>query len=185
MVKFLTRVQLVLETIVERLGQLGGWILFATVALVFINTVNRYAFEFSPVWLQELEWHLLAANVALGLAYAWRHNDHIAVDFFSQHYSPRARLWMDFIVALLIAIPVTLFMIETTFPYVERAYSMGEGSPNPGGLPYRWIPRSFVIVAFVLLLLEAVATAIRSGLDIFAPKSQKSASVQSGSDDTQ
>ncbi len=174
MVKFLTRVQLVLETIVERLGQLGGWVLFVTVALVFINTFNRYVFEFSPMWLQELEWHLLAANVALGLAYAWVHRDHIAVDFFSQRYSARGRQWMEFLVAVVIAIPVTIFMIKISFPYVERAYTMGEGSPNPGGLPYRWIPRSFVIVAFALLLLEAIATAIRSGLALFAPQSQAS-----------
>ncbi len=184
MVRFLTRVQLALETAVERLGQLGGWILFITVALVFINTFNRYVFEFSPMWLQELEWHLLAANVALGLAYAWRYRDHIAVDFFSQRYSPRGHLWMEFLVALVIAIPVTIFMIKISIPYVERAYTMGEGSPNPGGLPYRWIPRSFVIVAFALLLLEAIATAIRSGLALFAPQSQASPPEQTGTNNS-
>ncbi|MEX1081327.1 MAG: TRAP transporter small permease subunit [Halofilum sp. (in: g-proteobacteria)] len=157
-----------LDTIVERVGQLGGWILFAAVAVVFLNTINRYAFEFSPVWVQELEWHLLAGCIALGLAFAWHHRDHIAVDVFSQYYSPKARQWMEFLVAVVIAIPVSIFIIKITLPYVGRSFDMMEGSPNPGGLPYRWIPRSFVVVGFALLLLEGIATAIRSGLAIFA-----------------
>lgn len=171
MIRFLIRVQHVLETIVNRMGQLGGWILFATVAVVFLNTVTRYAFQFSPVWTQELEWHLLAGQGALGLAYAWLHRDHIAVDVFSQHYSPRARQWMEFLVAIVIAIPVSIFMIKIALPYIDRAYQMLEGSPNPGGLPLRFVPKSFVALAFVLLLLEAVATAIRYGLELFAPAS--------------
>lgn len=168
MVQFLKRVQVILDAIVNRMGQLGGWILFATVAIVFLNTVTRYTFQFSPVWAQELEWHLLAGQGALGLAYAWYHRDHIAVDVFSQHYSPRVRQWMEFLVAIVVAIPVSIFMIKIALPYIDRAYQMMEGSPNPGGLPFRFVPKAFVALAFVLLLLEAVSSAIRYGLAIFA-----------------
>lgn len=171
MVEFLRRVQFVLEAIVDRLGQLGGWILFATVALVFVNAFNRYVFAFSPVWIQELEWHLLAAQGALGLAYAWLHRDHIAVDVLSQYYSPTTRRWMEFLVAVVIAIPCSIFLIKVCIPYVDRAYEMMEGSPNPGGLPFRFVPRSFMILAFGLILLEGVASAIRSGLELFGPGS--------------
>jgi len=169
MVEFLRRLQAVLETIVDRFGQLGGWILFATVALVFLNAFNRYAFAFSPVWAQELEWHLLAGQGALGLAYAWLHRDHIAVDVLSQRYSPTARRWMELLVAVVIAIPCSIFLIKVSLPYIDRAYDMMEGSPNPGGLPYRFVPKSFVAVGFLLILLEGVATAIRSGLELFGP----------------
>lgn len=151
--RFLIRVQHALEAIVERLGQLGGWILFATVAVVFLNTVDRYA------------------QIALGLAFAWLHRDHIAVDVFSQYYSPKVRDWMEFLVAVVIAIPVSIFLIKISFPYIDRSFQMMEGSPNPGGLPFRWIPKGAVALAFVLLLLEAIATAIRSGMRIFAPGS--------------
>lgn len=171
MVEFLRRVQLVLEAIVDRFGQLGGWILFATVALVFVNTFNRYAFSFSPVWVQELEWHLLAGQGALGLAYAWLHRDHIAVDVLSQYYSPTVRNWMEFLVAVVVAIPCSIFLIKISIPYIDRAYQMMEGSPNPGGLPYRFVPRSFMTLGFGLIILEGVATAIRSGLDLFGPGS--------------
>lgn len=165
-VEVLRRIYLALEVVVDRAGRIGGWILFATVALVFLNAFNRYAFSFSPVWAQELEWHLLAGQGALGLAYAWLHGDHIAVDVLSQRYSRNVRLWLDLLVAVVIAIPCSLFMIKVAIPYVDRAFDMLEGSPNPGGLPYRFIPKSLVAVGFGLIALQAVATAIKSALEL-------------------
>ena len=168
MVRFLRELQLWLERIVECLGQLGGLVLFATVALVFINAFNRYTFAFSPVWTQELEWHLLAGQGALGIAYAWLHRDHIAVDVFSQHYSRALQHWMHLLVAVVIAIPCSLFLIKVSFPYIDRAYEIMEGSPNPGGLPWRFVPKAFVALTFALVALQALATAIKSGLELFA-----------------
>lgn len=168
MVSFLKTLQRRLEKIVDVLGQVGGWVLFATVALVFFNAFNRYAFAFSPVWTQELEWHLLAGQGALGIAYAWLHRDHIAVDVFSQRYGATAHRWMNLLVALLIAIPCSIYLIYVSLPYIDRAYDMLEGSPNPGGLPWRFVPKSFVALTFALIALEGVATVIRSGLELFA-----------------
>lgn len=178
MVRFLTNLQRRLEWIVNLFGQIGGWVLFATVALVFVNAFNRYVFSFSPVWTQELEWHLLAGQGALGIAYAWLHRDHIAVDVFSQNYSRTAHLWLEFLVALVVAIPCAIFLIKVSFPYIDRAYDILEGSPNPGGLPWRFVPKSFVALTFALVALEAVATAIRSGLALFGLNSQSEAPTQ-------
>jgi TRAP-type mannitol/chloroaromatic compound transport system permease small subunit len=178
MVKLLKDLQRRLERIVDVFGQIGGWVLFATVALVFVNAFNRYAFSFSPVWTQELEWHLLAGQGALGIAYAWLHRDHIAVDVFSQHYSRSANLWMEFLVAFAVAIPCSIFLIKVSFPYIDRAYVILEGSPNPGGLPWRFVPKSFVALTFALVALEAIATAIRTGLELFDPSSDSRARRQ-------
>lgn len=178
MVIFLTKLQRRLEWIVEAFGQIGGWVLFATVALVFVNAFNRYAFSFSPVWTQELEWHLLAGQGALGIAYAWLHRDHIAVDVFSQRYSRTTHLWLEFLVAVLIAIPCAIFLIKVSFPYIDRAYDIMEGSPNPGGLPWRFVPKSFVALTFALVALEAVATAIRSGLALLGLSPEPRAETQ-------
>lgn len=172
MVKFLKSVQRRVEWLVDVLGQVGGWVLFATVALVFVNAFNRYAFAFSPVWTQELEWHLLAGQGALGIAYAWLHRDHIAVDVLSQRYSRTAHQWMELLVAVVIAIPCAVFLIKVSFPYIDRAYDILEGSPNPGGLPWRFVPKSFVALTFALVALEAVATAIRAGLELLGLDSE-------------
>ncbi len=172
MCRVFARLGAVAEAIVDWTGRLGGWLLFGTVALVFINAFNRYAFTFSPVWLQEMEWHLLAAQGALGIAYAWRHNDHIAVDVLSQRYSPTVKAWMNLLIAVVIALPCSIFFIDITLPYIERAYAILEGSPDPGGLPLRFIPKSMVAVAFALIALQAVAVAIKSSLALLGHEAE-------------
>ena len=164
MLRALTALGVAAEAIVDWTGRLGGWLLFATVALVFVNAFNRYVFTFSPVWLQELEWHLLAAQGALGIAYAWRHNSHIAVDVLSQRYSVTVKSWMNLLIAVVIAIPCSIFFIDITIPYIERSYAILEGSPDPGGLPLRFIPKAMAAIAFGLIALQAMAVAIKSGL---------------------
>ena len=161
-------VQAVADVVVDRTGRLGGMILFAMVALVFLNAFNRYVFTFSPVWLQELEWHLLAAQGALGLAYAWHHDDHIAVDVFSQRYSHTAKLWMNLLVALLIAIPCSILIVKVSIPYIVQAAVIWEGSPDPGGLPYRFVPKSLVALGFVFLVVQAFAITIKSAVGLLS-----------------
>jgi len=164
------------ECAVEWSGRLGGWLLLAMVALVFCNAFMRYAFTFSPIWLQELEWHLLAAQGALGIAYAWRHGDHIAVDVLSQRYSRTVKLWMNLLVAALIALPCALFFIDITLPYIERSYTIAEGSPDPGGLPYRFAVKSMVAAAFALIAVQAIAVIIDSSLELLGSGSRSARS---------
>ena len=38
---------------------------------------------------------------------------------------------------------------------------MNEGSPDPGGLPFRYLLKAVIPVGFVLLLLQGVAQVLR------------------------
>jgi hypothetical protein len=49
---------------------------------VATNVLLRYAFSFGSVWAQELEWHLLAAVILLGMSYALQRGDNVRVDLF-------------------------------------------------------------------------------------------------------
>jgi TRAP-type mannitol/chloroaromatic compound transport system permease small subunit len=43
---------------------------------------------------------------------------------------------------------------------------MLEGSPDPGGIPFRFIVKGFIPVGFVLLLLQGISLGIHSFLQI-------------------
>ena len=43
---------------------------------------------------------------------------------------------------------------------------MGEGSGDPGGLPYRWIIKAMIPLSFLLMALSGVAVIIRSLKDL-------------------
>jgi TRAP-type mannitol/chloroaromatic compound transport system permease small subunit len=44
---------------------------------------------------------------------------------------------------------------------VLRSWQLNEVSAAPGGLPYRWIAKSFILWGFTLLLLAAIARLLR------------------------
>jgi TRAP-type mannitol/chloroaromatic compound transport system permease small subunit len=51
-----------------------------------------------------------------------------------------------------------------SIPYVEQAYRIGEGSPDPGGLPHRFIIKACLPLGFLLLALQAMQMTLESGL---------------------
>jgi TRAP-type mannitol/chloroaromatic compound transport system permease small subunit len=54
-----------------------------------------------------------------------------------------------------------LLVIYTSIPFVRNSFVTGEGSPDPGGVPFRWALKSVIIVGFLLLLLQGVSEAIK------------------------
>jgi TRAP-type mannitol/chloroaromatic compound transport system permease small subunit len=50
--------------------------------------------------------------------------------------------------------------------YVEQSSSIGEGSPDPGGLPYRYVLKAFIPLGFGVLALLGLAQALKLGLTL-------------------
>jgi TRAP-type mannitol/chloroaromatic compound transport system permease small subunit len=113
--------------------------------------------------LQELEWHLMSPIALIGMSYALRHGDHVRVDIFFDDFNPKLQAIVDLAAAIMMVI-VSLIVIKLSLNFVYQAYSIGEGSPDPGGLPYRFLLRSFIPLGFFLLALQAVANVIRKAL---------------------
>jgi TRAP-type mannitol/chloroaromatic compound transport system permease small subunit len=131
----------------------------------------RYLFHEGSVALQELEWHLFAIIFLLGAAYTLRHDDHVRVDVFyrSHKLTPRHRAFIDLLGTVLFMLPFCWLVIDHSLPIVASAYHMGEGSPDPGGLPYRFLLKAAIPVGFALLMLQGVALVIRSLQVIYRP----------------
>lgn len=167
MLQTLQRIEKTCDAIVDGVGRFAAWVLLLLVFLVFSNVVLRYLFEVGAVWAQELELYLLPVVAMLGIAYTMRRNEHVCVDILSQRFSATGRLWLNFLVSIFIIIPVSLLIIYYAYPFIMQAYTRLEGSPNPGGLPFRFIPKSFVAIGFVLVAIQGIAIAIRNGIDLF------------------
>ena len=125
------------------------------------NVLLRYAFSLGWIWTQELEWHLLVPICLVGMSYALRHGEHVRVDVLFASFSPRTKHVIDAVSAIL-AMALSLAVIWLSIPYIEQSWSIGEGSPNPGGIEARYIVKSIIPLGFALLLLQSLAQAIRS-----------------------
>ena len=155
-----------IDALIDRVGWIAAGLTFAMVLLISGNTLMRYFFNTSAIWAQELEWHLLAMVAFWGLAYMQLRGIPVRVDMFYQRYSARTKLIMEFGVALVIMLPFSLLVCWLGLGFVSHSYSLSEVSPDPGGLPMRWLVKSLVISGYALLALVAVSTVIRTGLQL-------------------
>ncbi len=57
-------------------------------------------------------------------------------------------------------------IIVTSFNFVYTSWSIMEGSPDPGGIPFRFIVKGTIPAGFCLLLLQGTSLGIHSLLQI-------------------
>lgn len=136
----------------------------AMVLIVGYDVVMRYLFQTGSVALQEIEWHLFALLFLLGSAYTFKHNSHVRVDIFykSRWMNKRRRAWLDLSGGLFLLTPFCLVVIISSFPFVGNSFVMGEGSPDPGGLPWRYLLKVAIPFGFTMILLQGIAHMLRS-----------------------
>ncbi|MHA7880003.1 MAG: TRAP transporter small permease subunit [Saccharospirillum sp.] len=157
-----TTISNVLEAIIDGFGKLFSWAWVLLMILVVLNVVLRYAFNSTFVALEELQWHIYAIGFMIGLSYCVLKDGHVRVDVIAEQLSPRKRATIELFGTVLFLVPFCLLVLYNAYPFVERAFVMGETSANPGGLPMRWVIKSVILLAFGLLLMAAIARAARA-----------------------
>ena len=154
-----------IDRVSEGLGKLAIYLTLALIAIGFYNVAARYIGRFigqnlsSNVFI-ETQWYIFSVIFFLMFAYNLRHDVNVRVDFLYAKWSARRKAWVDLIGTLLFLIPFCIMGIWVTINPVLFSWRLWEMSPDPGGLPRAPI-KTFIIVAFVMLLLQAIAQAIK------------------------
>ena len=149
-----------IESLIDVVGRAPLWVALAMIGLVAVNVLLRYAFSFGSVWAQELEWHLLAALILLGMSYALQRGDNVRVDLFYANFSAGKKFVVDVISVLLILV-IALIFIKLSLAYVVQSWSIGEKSPDPGGIPWRWAVKGLIPLGYGLLVLQSLGALLR------------------------
>jgi TRAP-type mannitol/chloroaromatic compound transport system permease small subunit len=149
-----------IDTFIDVVGRITAWSSFALALVMGGNVLLRYVFHTGTVWSQELEWSLMAPICLFGMSYALRHGEHVRVDVMFARFSPRTKDFVEFLSSLIL-MAISLIIIWLSVSYVMQSWSIGEGSANPGGIPARYILKSFIPIGFALMLVQAFGQAIR------------------------
>lgn len=155
-----------IEAVNEMIGRCVSWVTFGLVLVVFTDVIMRYLFKTSFVFVQELEWHLFSVIFLIGAGYALLHDEHVRVDIFYQRMSARNRAWVNLIGAVFFLFPGCFMIIATSIPFAYDSFVILEGSPDPGGVPLRFIIKSMIPIGFVLVALQGIPLLIKSILTI-------------------
>jgi TRAP-type mannitol/chloroaromatic compound transport system permease small subunit len=149
-----------IERVIDLFGKVASWLTLSIVLLIVINVILRYSMSLGSVWAQELEWHLLAAMILFGISFSLLRGDNVRVDLFYANYTPQKKYIVDLVSAILTII-IAVFFVKLSINYVGQSFSIGEKSPDPGGIPMRWLVKSLIPIGFSLLALQGFAEMLR------------------------
>jgi TRAP-type mannitol/chloroaromatic compound transport system permease small subunit len=151
-----------LDRISKYSGYLAAMLVVVLSILVVYDAGMRYLFSAGSIALQEVEWHLFDVVFLLGLTYALKHDKHVRVDIFFERYSLDVRCIVQILSMLLLVIPFSLLFLNDAFDMTMQSYLQHEVSSDPGGLTNRWMIKAMLVVAFVLLILQALSEVLKA-----------------------
>jgi len=163
----------VIDAVTGAIGRSMRWVSLFMVAVGVYNVVTRYFYgplerlvgiraaeKMTGNTFLELQTYSFDLIFLLAAAYVLSVDGHVRVDILFSNYSQRTKAIIDLLGIWLFLVPFSIMGIMFTVPYVRRSWQTLEMSPNPGGLP-RYPIKAVIIVAFALLLLQAISLTIR------------------------
>jgi TRAP-type mannitol/chloroaromatic compound transport system permease small subunit len=142
----------------------GTGVRILTLLMVLVTTydvIMRYLFHRSFVFVQELEWHLFAVLFLLAAGYAHLRGDHVRVDIFYARMPRRVKARIDLVCALFFLFPTCFLLVWTSMPFIRASVGVLEGSPDPGGLPGRFVLKMAIPIGFTLLGLQGLSELVK------------------------
>ena len=152
-----------LDRIILATGRTAAWLIAALMVLILVQVVLRYLFNKSYIALEELQWHLYAVIIMLGMSYAYVKDSHIRLDILHVRLSGRGKEWVEVLGILFLLWPMVLIFFLHSLPFVWESFRVGERSDAPMGLGYRWAIKGVIPVAFVLLFLGSLSRLVKAG----------------------
>ena len=154
------------ERIFQRLSRILGRVLAMVFLLmtvnIFYDVVMRYFFHNSSVAMQEMEWHLFSIVILFGVSVALLEEGHVRVDFLYDRISVRKKAVVNIIGTVFFLLPLACLIFFGSFEFVMDSYGMNEISENPGGLPYRWLIKGMIPLAFGILIIFALGYTVKN-----------------------
>jgi TRAP-type mannitol/chloroaromatic compound transport system permease small subunit len=162
-----------LAAFIDRLNRAAGWCSAVSVLLVTVlATLTAFGrkFGFGSNALIELQWYLFALIFLGAAGWTLQQDQHVRVDVWSKHWSPRTRAWVDVVGHLCILLPLAGLLCWLGGKQTLEMYLSGERSADAGGL-IRWPVWALVPIGFALLILQTLADVGRKLQQAITPPS--------------
>ncbi|MEW5911187.1 MAG: TRAP transporter small permease subunit [Thermodesulfobacteriota bacterium] len=159
-----------LDGMVAGIGKTVAWANGLLVLAIILNVLLRYVFDMGQVFLEELQWHLYALAVMIGLSYSQVVDSPIRVDILYQKFSRRTKAKWEIFGILFFLLPWIIILILQGVDFWSESWRVNEHSDSPLGLPFRWIIKALIPISFALLGLASVSRLISSFAVIFGER---------------
>ncbi len=146
----------------EYIGNLFAWSCTLLVWMIVFDVILRYVFNISFIWLSELEVYLFSFIILFGIGYTLKHDKHVRVDVFYDKWSDKRKALVNLLGGLLFLLPWSIVSIIACWKYFSFSFTFRESSAQSGGLPCLYILKFCLVLGFILLLLQGIASIIQA-----------------------
>jgi len=162
-----------IDTLNDSVGRATSWLALLLVVVTTYDVVSRYLFNKSFVFVQELEWHLFAIMFLVAAGYTHLKGDHVRVDIIYARLSARRKAWVDLVCGIAFLFPTAFLLVWTSIPFVVASVQVLEGSPDPGGIPGRFLLKAVIPLGFILVGLQGISETIKNLLFVLGKEVPK------------
>lgn len=143
-------------------GIVVSWLAVGVVAICFAVVVQRYIFNTTFLWMQDLYVWLSGAMFTAIAGFALFRDDHVRVDIFYRPASTKRKALLDIVGVVIFLLPFMYVVWNWGWIYVMRSWSFFEASQNIGGMPGLFVLKTFILVFAALVGLQGVAMVARA-----------------------
>lgn len=144
----------------EKFGFYASYLVLPLIVVVVWEVFMRYAFNAPTSWAFELTVFLYGVHYSFALAYAHKHNTHVAIDVFEARLSEKPRTILRIFTNLVLFMPAISLLTFHTCVLALNSWQQWEHASSSWG-PAVYPVKTLMAIGFILLLLQGLAKLIQ------------------------
>lgn len=149
-----------IDTFNEKFGFYASYLVLPLIIVVVWEVIMRYGFNTPTSWAFELTVFLYGIHFCFALAYAHKHNTHVAIDVFESRLAEKPRLILQITTNTVLFLPtigLLTFYISVMAVNSWQQWEHASSSWAPPLYPFK----TLMALGFFLFFLQGVAKLIK------------------------
>ncbi|MDP3534646.1 TRAP transporter small permease subunit [Halomonas sp. M1] len=159
-----------IDAINELFGRIVAPLIAIITLIVLFDIASRFFLGRPSDWAFDVTKMLFGAHFMLMAAYGLRHHAHVEVDVIKRLLSRKRQALVEVIGYLVFFVPFIWMLLTFGWRFFERSFSRGETTYGMVSIPVYPV-KGVIVVAAVLLLLQAIAIVLRAIIQLREEKS--------------
>lgn len=149
-----------IDSLNEKVGFYASYLILPLIGVVVWEVIMRYGFDAPTSWAFELTVFLYGLHFCFALAYAHKHNTHVAIDVFEARLTDKSRLKLRIFTNIILFLPTIGMLTFYICVLAINSWQQWEHASSS------WAPavyplKTLMAIGFILFFLQGVAKLIQ------------------------
>ena len=149
-----------IDTFNEKFGLYASYLVLPLIVVVVFEVFMRYAFNAPTSWAFEMTVFLYGVHFCFALAYAHKHNTHVAIDVFEARLADKPRLILRIVTNSVLFLPTVGLLTYNIGIMAVNSWQQWEHASSSWAPPIYPL-KTLMAIGFILFFLQGVSKLIQ------------------------